>query len=1226
MNLTNQQKKALDLNRHLTVIAGAGSGKTTLLVERFIHILLTQPNVKPGNLLAITFTDKAAQEMKFRILERLQQKFQETAQPFEKERIFEIIKSFGEAQISTIHAFCKKILIEYAWAIRLNPDFKIASDPEIKSLLNEVFWELFLENGEAFKNSKDFRMLALQHLNFKEIKDLLFSAYEKRVIIQSFVEVLARSDPETVVGLWERTFREFHRTLFREVISDVEVHRKLKMLRDAFVLSKRKTAEKFVLHVDAFLSEVARGSDTEMIINSLIDLLNFMYTQQGQLKKLILEEAKKADEATTELLLNLDEKLAPLVVQMVDAPPLPDEERELAQFTIGISQILLTFFKQVEQKKKQLNLLGFDDLLFYTHSLLTDYPNLRSELQQKYQWILVDEFQDTDILQAQIIQHLVHDLHDSSVNNLFIVGDPKQSIYGFRRADVSIFLDFMEQISKQISASFPFQDPLNQEELEATSEEKSGRIKLARNFRSIPPLITFYNHLFQEILKPLSAYDVEFSGLEAARQQPAPEQEYLHFILLEAEKSMDLSDIIPLEVETVADTILQIVNNPDYRIAEENQENVHLRPIEYRDIAILLRGRERLDELVEGLRKKKIPYQVHQGIGFYQTREVRDIYHLLRAIYDPEDDFAMIGALRSPFIGVSDIGIFYLNQTRGQNFLIRIHKLLKLDSANTEEVFKESFAHFLKKNQQTVVLSEEDVQSLQLLADHFSSWRLLVQKANFSRLLLEVIDELHIAALLKEMEFGEQKLANLDKLVQFAYAFEKSTSRKIGDFLHHLKQLIDGEIKEGEAPLYTERENQVQILTIHSAKGLEFPVVLVPFLENRINFREDLFSDKNSGVLFPYKFANSKTRTRIQLLFEQINRLQKLAEEKRLLYVALTRAQDFLFLVGARGFNRQPGNSTLNLILEALDIYNTSPGDLQAAFQHPFGIRIEPKIIQKETTLSKIEEQSHLLEIVDQKMNPDTDTSDIRQAIHYAKKVIPETTHREFSPTQIMIYQENPQRYIDHYFLKNGVIYPPQISEDYEDQPSGQWWGTLVHRMLENFQSRTPEQDKLFLHLLFKNMKIPPGEWNDLENALLKLMVQFRASELGRQLQNATQRSEVRITLPLSRGKLTGVLDRIYKNPRGLWEVVDFKTNRMRFSEIDGFTTKYLLQVKCYALLLHSLFPEQGQYPITLFFLSVMQPKRFVFETGELEPIRSEIEKAIEEIQKVDIQFYYGLK
>ena len=1208
IRLTEQQRKALDLQRHIAVTAGAGSGKTTILVERYIHILLTHPETAVHQVLAITYTEKAAAEMKERIVQGIFQRFH--ALPEQRKRLFDIVQSLSTTQICTIHAFCRQVLKAYALEAGISPEFDVADDLQMGNLFDRVFWEYFFQYRPESEEESRLIERALSALDVRNLRKVFRELYEQRADLEHYARSYATLSPQALQREWTnvrkqyliRMLQRLHQSGIPSIVTEL-------MAAVQQVAGSSKTASSLLEKGNNFL-RLAPESPPDAIDRGISDLLSLFFTQKGEPRSLLnkLVEGVGARDAYGRLLSLLE----PYWREYPWGKHHQEQEYTLATIQCGISRLFYRFLSRLEREKRQLGWVDFTDLLIRVRDLLRHHSQIVRQLRRRYPWILVDEFQDIDALQAEILALLVG-LSEGAPGerpNLFIVGDPKQSIYGFRRADVTLFEAFRKQI-RDHNLAVPravgpgWKHPEN---------DSAGCIHLSHNFRSVPPLIAFFNRTFERVLAGNSEFDVPFAPLEAARtfrEEPSPAAE-LRLCLLDEESPSDAG--ASAQMSRLVSLIEELVHPSPNRVSSAQ------RRFRYQDIAILIRGRHRLGDIEQALLTAGIPYEIYKGAGFYQKPEVRDMYYLLRCVYQPEDDFALVAALRTPYVGLSDEALFYLSQCLGPTFYQKGQRFYDwLQGAAETHCFQPRFLRFLTEHGLRIELSEEDRRAFVEFWERWQRWIVEAPQLNYSQVLNLLVEELHVRFILAAQPFGRQKLANLDKLMQYTYRFEQTHTARITDFLQAFQGLIRGETVEGEAVLPVEGGNQVRIMTIHAAKGLEFPVVILPFLEARFQNKETLWFHKDIGFLTPVPLEGRSTDVFIFKYFQRLTEVRIYAEEKRIFYVAATRARERLFLIGAvKAHKNAPQKSCLQMLCTALGIAPDRPeesriGAMLTVRIHRTAAEDGPRSpFPKQET--RAPEPAKITESLDE-----FDESWWNSKLPYLAPLEVRPANPEYSATQLMIFREDPQRYVRHFYLNDGVVIPPVVELEFADEPGGVIWGILMHRLLQAFHLRSPRQDIEAIRSLLWRIGLSVPDREAQEKALSRELHRFRKTELAKWLvSGVAQRAELRLQTQLKPAVLVGVFDRLFRNRDGLWEVVDFKTNRVTAEHLPTLIKKYLLQMRCYALLLKNLFPEQEAYPIQLFFLRPQQGYRMVFSPQHISDIEREVEEIMGQLIEVE--------
>ncbi len=1196
--LTPDQQKALATDRNISVTAGAGSGKTTILVERYLNIILEE-GVDVRAVLAITFTDKAAAEMTERVAQKIDRLLRDERHARQHQRLLQLRERLNSAQISTIHAFAAKILREFAVAAEIDPDFSVLNEFTrtlfTREAIDEVFTRLNEQPLQSPYSPEEWKEL-LRQIPPDQLKKiltvLLEHPYELAKLRQRFEK---QSDEELGQYLQERffellsaaidisTFLEEILPLVREIIGNNEPSDELS-----------DNARELMMILTAVDQAAGAGDRSLDLWQALMKLSARLSTNSHTAYRQISRVFGKFTHPQTEsLVLQLSNRLLPLhqfCSEVVSLPPGKADRLFLEAFRkiLFLEQLTREIYRE---KKEERGFLDFEDLQILALKLLQEHPEIRHTLRNRYRYIMVDEFQDTNQLQWELISLLGSLDGELEEAKFFVVGDPKQSIYGFRNADVRVF----RQVKTEFAA---LQEKLGQE---------SGNILLGDSFRFLPSINRFINLLFDKILgiDEQNPYDVPYEPLMTRRS--VEDTGYIELAFLDQEK---LRESGLSQEDYLACTIRELLNS-DVRVYRKTPLGERLYPIRPGDIAILIPRRNQLLELEFKLRKYGVPFKTIGGMGFYRRQEIHDVYHLLRLLTNPADNLALVAVLRSPFAGVSDAGLFYLSLEKGETYRQKLENIGDLSQ-----------------------YPKPDQQALRLFREQLTRWEQRRDRLSLSRFLDEVFEESFYRAAVAAQWNGEQLLANLDKIIEQARDYEQSGFIAMQDFIQSLHQMIDQDPREGEAQLALEDTNTVKIMTIHKAKGLEFPVVFCPYLQQTVRGKQGgIQFDPDEGLAAKIRDPEQEYRATTPFLYEWLKfreSQREIVEVKRLFYVVVTRARDRVYLVGdwsTKGVNKVLGkDNPLSWTAEALQL------DLPAASNSP--LEIEDGLqIQLTTTVAAMDTG----EIDFQNVQKNLKT--VQKAIQrFAKEKSPrpEEAHSElpmhlrpvksipegvvFSATQLLTFMENPPRYFQRYhlgFFESDYEFVKQIGDP--DSVS-LLKGKIVHYILENGLPQNPAEilerlDHAFFHYEVFDTELQ----EELRKEIPNLLLPFRESEFGRRVFAATEyKTEISITMRLGKDYFTGTLDRIFLNEAHQWEVVDYKTNRVSAGEVESAGKKYEMQMKGYGLLVARLFPEQPLYPVSLYFLRPEKIYSKIFTPEDIVAIEREFTDLIEEIR----QFY----
>ena len=843
---TPAQKKSLELGKSISVTAGAGTGKTFLLTQRYISLL--ESGAYPKDIVALTYTEKAASEMQTKISRELKK------QAKTKPRMQECLDSFSQGTISTFHGFCLSILKEFAYEANLEPGFTIMDDLDKAELVEITIRDVIENPGDDL-----FDALVRLHLRMHQTS---ISDYVKLIIENGdnrWFELL-KGEPETVRRIWYCRFIE-HFGIgddFSELFDASEKEYLFALRRMFFedstnrvLLNRLETADKKHLTLGRAkylnLAKSLHKAETHTEIRSLFAQCTSAVTAKKDFE-IPESELDRANE-----FVNVFKAL----------PYLPGKDSEVFSVT---REILLDLYaaasvcaKKIASAKKNAGILDFDDIIKKTDELLSEkHPEILDAVSSRCRYVLVDEVQDNDPALISLLRKICGDV--SKNDRLFIVGDAKQSIYLFRGADSKVYAEFQGDFGE-------------------------NRTALDTSFRSVPEIINFVNKIFPEIFT--GKYDPVYDPIEPNRKSAKGS---VSLITLLQEKKHAVQN----EAETLASWIYDRIENRKLVICEDGGVCRHA---EYSDVAILIRSRTHLDKLCAALDKYSVPYIEDGGKSFYKRPEVMDLYNLLSAVLYAEDDLALYGALRSPYLSVSEAEL--------EKAAFGSHKPLY--------VRLRSFAEENKESRIAFALAK------------ISRWREYAKHMTPSLVLEKIISESEILAVYAGLDGGDRMEANLMKLLGIARAKSVSSPFSLIEFASLLEKSIELNVADGSAEPLEERSGRVRIITIHSSKGLEYPVVCLCFAGEKTLGNADgvVFDDTlGAGVKIELSWMKDKCGLLHTALEEdRVNR--EMAEAKRLFYVALTRARDHLVISATadeKGYHEKSFMSMYNLSSTGCDV------------------------------------------------------------------------------------------------------------------------------------------------------------------------------------------------------------------------------------------------------------------------------------------------------------------
>lgn len=871
MAWTNEQQAAIDSRgQTLLLSAAAGSGKTAVLVERIIRRLLDKEYpIDITELLVVTFTKAAAAEMRDRIGTALMKALSETKDP----RVERQLALLPSAQISTLHAFCQHVIRKYFYTIDLDPAFSIAGEEELNLLRRQVLEDVFLSYYEDDEKASILYPLA-DMFGSDRGDDILMDTVSRMYTYarslawpEHWLKEAARAydvAPAAVIDdmVWAGPIKDAVRRILEE---DARLY-------DG-VLYHLRQREAFAPACDTFVAEQAALRQAAQA-RSWNDLSRFVraidFPRLKSLRKLsdddkaVWERCKKVrDDVKKDVIKTL---------QAVYFSATPEEwldgMRAMKPIMDGLVTLTLDFAKAYGAAKREKGWIDFSDLEHFCLQILLapdaspEHPvpsAAAEELRSQYEEVFIDEYQDTNGVQ-ELITRLV-----SGEDNRFMVGDIKQSIYRFRLADPTLFLEKYQSFSR---------------------DEKAVQrcIDLGRNFRSVPVVLDAVNAVFSRAMTAEAAgmdYG-EREKLYAGRQAPDDERWIggpveVDIVPTPSDEEDDGSTAFEKECRFIAGRIGELLASG--RMAARKDGT--LEPLSYRHIVVLLRSMAgKADVLIQALQEGGIPSYAEQSGGYFAAVEVQVMLALLRCIDNPEQDLAMAAVLRSPLVGLDETALAGV----------------RLAGDGTLWQNLPAFVASLPDG----VDEKEDLQ--QFMAA-FDSWRTYSRRHGVAELLQRLYDDTAYVDFVGAMPGGDVRQANLKALYDRARQYEEAGFRGLFRYLQLMDKMKEDSLDLAPAKVVSEKEDVVRIMSIHKSKGLEFPVVFVADMGKAFNRRDTqdqiLFHNRLGIGLKQYdpEWRMSYPTLIWSGIAAQL-RWEGTAEEERILYVAMTRARDQLILTG----------------------------------------------------------------------------------------------------------------------------------------------------------------------------------------------------------------------------------------------------------------------------------------------------------------------------------------
>jgi len=1176
-----QAAAAYEIKKHISVTAGPGSGKTTVLVERYLHIL-REHNLNIDQIVAITFTNRAANEMRERLREQLNLILQ-TASADDRRHWLNYKRTLDGAVITTIHGFCARLLREFPVEARIDPQFLLLDEHRAAMLLESVVEEALTE------------FISAGHVEISRLTLGVGRGKLAAALGQLYREVRGQGLSSADLAL---KTAQSHATEEDHACAVVELSRTM----DEFLALRRTTP-------------AARGNHAEVSTSwlSLRPLISTMPKVDALADYCrAVESFRKVRPAARSDLKEHVQALDALVWEKDLLGRVPQVSLDLfaSQYALEIALLLRRIDDRLNEEKQKLSALDFDDLELRALDLL-ERPEVLTRAAERYKFFLVDEFQDTNGLQRQLLERLALQKARRESANLFIVGDRKQSIYGFRGADVAVFSEMTDTL------------------LAAGGESKP----LLLNFRSQPPLINFFNYLFQRLFQPkeevapkereeLGYVDHEPSEAKRELRDRGPLVE----LMITTESSGNEDDpkaeqtSRELDAEQLARRIVSLVDhgtantgtrftgtagvppasssaftqvpvesgssdkvafNESGRDARGPSKSGPRERVNYSDIALLFRAMTHVQTYESVFRRANIPYQTVLGRGFYEREEITDLIQLLRFLDNKTDELALAAVLRSPLCGISDNALLAL---RCAPWLDELDS----DTADPLRHFTQTRKLYLAllRHRDIAYISDDEHQLLDRAADMIKGLVTRQHHYALSKLLRFAVARSEYETVVAATFDGAQRLANVQRLFTLAERFERSGAHLIRDFVRYVEEFEAIGSRESEGQI-DEATNAVKLMTIHQAKGLEFPIVIIPDLQRSSKPLDNWFLlDRQRGLTL--KVPDGRGRLVAGLTFnsfEQRHALREQFESMRLLYVAATRAQNRLILSGTTKDLDKIGlksDTWLNWIWQSLELpAQTRTGVVDLRDDSTGDVQLQVTLNIADEQPAGTQEQTRALE--DAPMVQVAESADsISEAFPLLRAIDPErdrAVHR-FSVTQLINYQRCPRQY---YFDR--VLHAPApdalaVWNDAEaPEPPANLTATLkgavIHRFCETYTTNDKPEELLRrsfadvvrlrqAELADRLMEISadasiaelmPLAQNYLSSAVFERVERARANSEGKfsakPRVEAGLWSELSFRLRRPLGILSGAIDKLLITPAAdgkgfAVEIIDFKTNRLR--------------------------------------------------------------------------------
>lgn len=824
---TDDQKKAIETrDKNIIVSAAAGSGKTRVLVDRVVSLMIEE-KIPIKNMIIVTFTNKASVEMKDRIREKLSELLDN--KNIDRSFVKKQIKSINDAFIKTLHSFCADMLREnFYLSDNLSPSFKIAADSKQALLRKDAIDELFEIQYE--KNDPNF--IDFLH-NFAKEKD---DNDAKEIVLDLYDFSKSQVDPENWIKYHTSNkfdFSEFKKIIEKKVDELIKNAEELKK----FIVEKSMRKE-FIEMMDIDLSYFYNLKKSVIEDKWDDSLEKFDYNLKAKIRF-----NKKKDDPNEDLFVKTKrnyykDQFTDLKNIVVNTDSItkaffdPKEEKVLFE----LKNLVFEFEKIYKNKKREENYLDFSDMEHEFIKLL-EKDDLVEKLQKQFSYIFFDEYQDSNDIQNYIVDKL------KNKNNLFFVGDVKQSIYGFRNARPELFLEKLESYEK---------DP------------DSVRINLSKNFRTDKDLIDFNNYIFDRLMTKKNS--------DIAYKDDNHRLNY-HFEFDEKYPKVSIK------------ALNSSVNEEEYLIKEI--DDLINSGMSYKDIAILLRSSSKAYLIENELKKAGIPFSSDISKISFETVEVDFFINILKYIANPKEDLTLLSVLRSEIFDFSE------------------DELSLISLSSDKKYFYEKFSLYEEN------FNDELSQKISDFNTTFADFSYILNFSTMYDFANIIFEKSGYYDFLKARDRGYERVQNIEAFIELMDDYDKNNENSLFGFLTYIDNLKNQKKDNLKASRnLSDEEDLVRIMTIHKSKGLEFKAVILPEASKGFNTRgksKDMLLDKDLGIGINISDWDNKIKIssiKRDLILEKLN-LNDKKEEMRVLYVALTRAERKLSIIGQKNLNEK---------------------------------------------------------------------------------------------------------------------------------------------------------------------------------------------------------------------------------------------------------------------------------------------------------------------------------
>ena len=1130
-------------------------------------------------MLVVTFTNAAASEMRERILEAIYKKIEENPNDSHLQRQIVLL---NKASICTIHSFCLEVIRNYFYELEISANFKIGDSSEMELLKQETLEELFEE--KYIQKEEEFLMLVDTYATYRGDETL------KELILRIDNQIQSSPFPKewleekiNMFDLQEKLEQDFSKTIWGKLIlQELEeeiVENRLKLEKIAQNLRKYPELEKYTLTI---LQDKEQLEKMENAIRQKENAWDNTYQLAKELtfekwpvdRKIATEYKNEAKEMRDKIKKSINSVLEKTM--LYPSKEANETMNELYPILKRIQKMVLEFEEKFANKKKEKNRIDFHDIEHFALQLLIQKDeegqvipsNIAKQLQEKYDEIAIDEYQDSNLVQEYILNSV------SKQNNIFMVGDIKQSIYRFREARPELFLEKYR----------------NYGEVSRIPQEENGRkIKLFKNFRSREEVLNLTNWVFQQIMSEklgdVEYNEEEYLNLGANYQEENDRLPELHILDLakeEAELNNKEEEIEEEQETEMIEKNVEEVKMVVQLIQELFEKNVMVydkkqgkRKIQYKDIAILLRSTANVAPIYEKeLTARNIPVFCDSSSEYLETTEIQTIVALLKIIDNPMQDIPLVHVLRSP------IGNFTDND------------LVEIRLSDAKGYFYEAM---LKKR---MTATEELRAKIDRFLTQIETWRQEEKELPLNELIWKIYMDTHYYHYVGLLNNGNIKQANLKMLFERAKQYETASFKGLYHFIHFVDRLRQKNNDMSSAKIVGENDNVIRIMSIHKSKGLEFPVVFLCNAGKQFN-KQDL----NDSILihqelgFGPKYKNRSLAIEYPTLAKEAIKLklekELISEEMRVLYVALTRAKEKLIITGSS----KDWNKSCKEKQEMLSLYEQKGQEkLQERLVKKYHSYLDwiTLLLQQEEKQNNIKVEVHKRQEREKQEEVIPETKEEKRRIKKEEmKKIEQELEWEYSyqissqiPTKTSVsklkekWQEETRQIEWQELVQNKQEYhlqEPEFAKKKQEKISSARKGTLIHLCMQKLDEKkeySKEDLKKLVKSLVQKEIVLEEEAKEIPISVLE---SYQQSNLWKELKTAKEihkEEPFYLQIPANRMRkeypsedkilVQGIMDLYYINQKNELVLVDYKTDYIEKEQESKLIEKYQEQLELY--------------------------------------------------------------